>query len=863
MLLKLKGGLPVMYALLYPPATLNTGLGPLAAAGELIATAATAAVPSVWFGLCFQDRIVRDPALWSSEIADAMTAASADGSAWAPFASELQNIESPPRPIYILDHVGRPVTPGSSPPQVFTITTNAGSTTVTADDGRTGVTLPATGSVGISFSSAANPLIAGVQSVGGAFEAPYQLPPNERYIQVADASKWLAERDNTGVMQPLARWNPDSFLESIPDGNPYFARLVQDMRNITKGGIGFAGWAFVKESLLDKTLPWPLVPGDDTTRFVDLVKSLQSPDVQVRLLVNQFLQVENNAFDDGTAVLAALWGLFASNFVLNAFGALTTDPAGFGVLMGCMAASEFLIDTSWTIDVVRAIAESSTGMVNDLNTISLDIVKWSPYPATVSDNPFFAPPLEIVGVTVDDVIHFGVYHQKFVVGQTDDNKYFGYVGGIDINSDRVDSPLHRAVFPYHDVQARLTGPALTDLIRSFAERSIYDHATLPFPVPATPPATEPGKAGHLVQIGRTYYKPKSGTGLPFAPYGETVIHRTNLQAIAQAQDFIYIEEQYFTPDKEYLDALVAAAGTAQALVITCCMQNGQIFGPIRRTQVFQTLRNAWGPDRIKIGALIRRHLNPTPATVVNLGRCVLINDIGSGDLTITVGPRAHVPNPPFWMFVQNELMQVLSAGPDTGPDTITLNVARGPAGARATWGSKVDGRQAKAPVMCVNVPHIYVHAKLMIVDDVFLSIGSANMNRRGHFHDGEINAMVLPQHLKRDPDNPARRLRCQLWGEHLGLTPEMGASLLADPLSALSYFDRPWLAGNRWQPLEWSGAADDGELGFSFTDTIASQLLLLSIGTLEHVDKSIFWPVLVDPTSYSDPNPHFPGPEEP
>jgi hypothetical protein len=66
----------------------------------------------------------------------------------------------------------------------------------------------------------------------------------------------------------------------------------------------------------------------------------------------------------------------------------------------------------------------------------------------------------------------------------------------------------------------------------------------------------------------------------------------------------------------------------------------------------------------------------------------------------------------------------------------------------------------------------------MIVDDVFLSIGSANMNRRGHFHDGEINAMALPPHMKRDPDNPARGLRCQLWGEqYLGLTPEMGASL--------------------------------------------------------------------------------------
>ena len=852
-LLALKGGLPVMYALLSPQASTTVAADNVVATGDVIATAGAA--PSLWFGVCFQDRLVRDPALWSSEIANAMTAAGADGSAWAGFAAELQSLGTP---VYILDHIGRPMSSGT-----FTVLTNAGSTNVTPDDGSTGIAAPATGSATISFASAAHALIAGVESEGGAFEGAYQLPPKERYVQVADANLWLAERDNLGVT-PLARWNANSFLDPIPDGNPYFARLVDDLDKAQGlgGGVGFAGWAFVKESLLDKTNTWPLIPFNDATVFKQLIQNLNDSKAQVRLLVNQFLQVENNSFDDGQDVLAVLWGLFAANFPAAAYGWFTTNPAGFGVLMGALAAANFLLDTSFTLDALRSIAESSKSMVDDLTTISADIAHWSAYPATTSDNPFFTPPFKVVGLTVDDIIHFGVYHQKFVVGRTPGGTYFGYLGGIDINSDRPDSPIHRALFPYHDVQAKLTGPALKDLIQSFAERCNYDHVSPPFDVPATPPAIEQGPASHLVQIARTYYTPKTAAGFPFAPKGETLIHRSNMNAIDAAREFIYIEEQYFTPDEEYLQHLLDAADHTKALIITCCMQNGQIYGPQRRTDVFAKLTAKWG-TRIKIGALVRRFLNPTPATVGDLGRAVLKEDVGASDLSIKVGPVARIPNPPFWVFVANELMQVTDAGaPDTQADQVTLNVNRGPLGPSPRWGSKVDARQKGSPVLCVNVPHIYVHAKLMIVDDVFLSLGSANMNRRGHFHDGEINAMAMPQHLKRDPANPARVLRCQLWGEHLGLTPEMGLSLLADPLSALPYFDRPWFAGNRWQPLTWSGVLDDAEQGFSSSDTIGAELIKLAVGTLENLEKSTFWPILVDPTTFSDPNPTLPGPEE-
>lgn len=57
---------------------------------------------------------------------------------------------------------------------------------------------------------------------------------------------------------------------------------------------------------------------------------------------------------------------------------------------------------------------------------------------------------------------------------------------------------------------------------------------------------------------------------------------------------------------------------------------------------------------------------------------------------------------------------------------------------------------------------IYVHSKVMIVDDKWLTIGSANATPRAFRLDSEINIVVRDDELARD-------LRVALWKEHLGL----------------------------------------------------------------------------------------------
>jgi phosphatidylserine/phosphatidylglycerophosphate/cardiolipin synthase-like enzyme len=57
---------------------------------------------------------------------------------------------------------------------------------------------------------------------------------------------------------------------------------------------------------------------------------------------------------------------------------------------------------------------------------------------------------------------------------------------------------------------------------------------------------------------------------------------------------------------------------------------------------------------------------------------------------------------------------------------------------------------------------IYVHAKVAIVDDLWTTLGSANLNNRGMRDDTEINVAILDEQF-------ASSLRLKLWAEHLGL----------------------------------------------------------------------------------------------
>jgi phosphatidylserine/phosphatidylglycerophosphate/cardiolipin synthase-like enzyme len=110
---------------------------------------------------------------------------------------------------------------------------------------------------------------------------------------------------------------------------------------------------------------------------------------------------------------------------------------------------------------------------------------------------------------------------------------------------------------------------------------------------------------------------------------------------------------------------------------------------------------------------------------------------------------------------------------------------------------------------------IYVHAKLCVVDDLWMTCGSDNFNRRSWTHDSEVTcAIVDATPDQREPqDLPAgglrarrlpRDLRLQLWAEHLGLSTD--DPRLLDPVEGFELWRRSadalerWYAGGRRGP---------------------------------------------------------------
>ena len=81
-----------------------------------------------------------------------------------------------------------------------------------------------------------------------------------------------------------------------------------------------------------------------------------------------------------------------------------------------------------------------------------------------------------------------------------------------------------------------------------------------------------------------------------------------------------------------------------------------------------------------------------------------------------------------------------------------------------------------------GAPPVYVHAKVGIVDDRWLTVGSANLNEHSLFNDTEMNVVS-------DDAELARTLRERLWSEHLD-----SDCTGQDPLAVLEELWRPRLA---------------------------------------------------------------------
>jgi phosphatidylserine/phosphatidylglycerophosphate/cardiolipin synthase-like enzyme len=92
---------------------------------------------------------------------------------------------------------------------------------------------------------------------------------------------------------------------------------------------------------------------------------------------------------------------------------------------------------------------------------------------------------------------------------------------------------------------------------------------------------------------------------------------------------------------------------------------------------------------------------------------------------------------------------------------------------------------------------VYVHSKAAVIDDAWLTVGSANLNEHSLFNDTEANVVVREPAL-------ARELRLRLWEEHLERPRE---EIDGDPARVFDDFWKP-LADERLERRRRDGWAD-------------------------------------------------------
>ncbi|XP_042479616.1 phospholipase D alpha 1 [Macadamia integrifolia] len=395
------------------------------------------------------------------------------------------------------------------------------------------------------------------------------------------------------------------------------------------------------------------------------------------------------------------------------------------------------------------------------------------------------------------------HHQKIVVvdsalpsGGSDKRRIVSFVGGIDLCDGRYDTPFH-SLFrtldtahhddfhqpnftgasinkggprePWHDIHSRLEGPIAWDVLYNFEQRwrkqggkdllvQLRDLGDII--IPPSPVTFPEDHETWNVQLFRSI-DGGAAFGFPETPEDaaraglvsgkDNIIDRSiqdaYINAIRRAKNFIYIENQYFL---------------------------GSSFG--------------WKADDIKVEDIGALHLIPKELSLK------IVSKIEAGErftvyVVVPMWPEGIPESGSVqaildWQRRTMEMMytditQALSAkGIEANPKDYLTFFCLG--NREMKKGGEYEPSEQPEPDSDYSRAQqarrfmIYVHAKMMIVDDEYIIVGSANINQRSMdgARDSEIAmGAYQPYHLaNREPARgQIHGFRMALWYEHLGM----------------------------------------------------------------------------------------------
>jgi phosphatidylserine/phosphatidylglycerophosphate/cardiolipin synthase-like enzyme len=902
--LGLPGGLPTFYLVFDDQTGLTFADGEADLGGATLRTASAVTILAVR-----QDRMLVDPAVFAAQLSAAISQGGGDASQWQPFAEAITSATATgdAAPVLLYDHAGQPRLAGNvfvvlGPPDAESIHL---ATLAPQDAGdlqrtvaRMNATNPATMPIATLFEDSRTSFrlrpLAGpgdIQLVriedAAAQATEITLTPQLRSVAFTDLAGWFAPQFVTlGNGNDLARFTRGNLVTPFHNGQPFIDDLFERLRDAQRPDGGFhlgTGYQLFpqtkftqrkvgddRSAILTLADATPLLGPDDIPLTLEqAVKLIGDAGGAARFLNAKFYQFEDPR--EPTVAELTLASLVVMGILwLDALGVHFAHTDFSGIIWLFLIAIGASVYTQYILDSNGLPLEVNKQAVDVLSALPGSLSVFDAYPARVEDN---IPPPALGAFPFDDIFkvtrHFGLFHQKLSIVKVGTD-HFGYCGGMDLNPNRLDDADHMAREPYHDVHARIEGAAVHDLALTFDQRWQRSGGGQP-PAFEVPPRDSAFASGSdIVQVARTYFAPAPGGddhSLFFAPNGDRTAGDTMLSALRQAQEYIYLEDQYCVPPRVYRETLIAKVRNREIrqLIMSIVGISGDIlFGDRVREAFFDDLLTAdAGAGIVRIGYPRRRFTSTDNAIRASSGKMLLAEDLPAGGGTqarIVLTPDVRIPAVPFWVSVEGELIYAYDETSITNLPTgaKAFLCERGDATAIAAGGSSPSGafpriHKAGAPATAIDLTGIYVHAKLIMVDDVFLGMGSANLDNRGFFYDGECHCFTIPESLRMSPTNPALQLRRKIWAEMVDLPQDMIAPLLTDPLAAGHLFDRSPFAGNRYTRID----ARPPHLMLSYTtgDGAIADLIQALGFTVQASNIPALYTTIVDPHSRLEPNP--------
>ncbi len=392
---------------------------------------------------------------------------------------------------------------------------------------------------------------------------------------------------------------------------------------------------------------------------------------------------------------------------------------------------------------------------------------------------------------------FASHHQKMVLVDYGSPQAIGFVMGHNMHRNYWDTSAHlfddRAAGrdpgfgPWQDISMQVQGPVLADLSRNFSEAwdletpwykrwfstpsLTAERDALPLPKIATPTSNS------VAQICRT--QPQDD---------ERSILEHYLKALGNATDYVYMENQYFryagfaerlrktaqvrkargVPGDLYLFVVTNTPDSSDASKTTYDMMKGlgqeQLMPQVQR-DLAHDLREK--REQLK---QVRENLHPDP--YVRRGQ---ENNIERLERKIEALEEKGVTPEVEQRLGGLGAQEIPGLAKNTGEDDKPYQLAEVPglkvvvatlATSDPAPGSPPPGRLSAeaeaalgAPPQKARYKHIYVHSKLLLVDDLYTLLSSANINVRSMHGDSELG-IAQP-----NPDL-ARAMREELWELH-------------------------------------------------------------------------------------------------